>query len=133
MSGYQTILRIRQTEETVNRLGFMLANSKHGWDHNNGPDTIALKPRDDDALPVYTRDAEVFHGTLEQLEVWLRGVAWAREYDRMIQLTNDKKRTAAEDKERTRIRLAKERQEKRKVLAILSDKSEKEVKRKFKV
>jgi hypothetical protein len=132
MSGYQTILRIRKIEETVNRLGFMLSNSKHGWDHND-PDTIALKPRDEDALPVYTRDAEVFHGTLEQLEVWLRGVEWAREYDRMIQLTNDKKRTAAEDKERTRLRLAKERQEKRKVLAILSDKSEREVNRKFKV
>ena len=95
MSGYQTILRIRRMEETVEKLGFMMANSKHGWDHNN-PDMIALKPRDAEAVPIYSRDAEVFYGTLEELEVWLRGVEWARNYDMMLKVSDEKKRARRE-------------------------------------
>jgi hypothetical protein len=45
----------------------------------------------------------------------------------MLRMTDDKKRAAAEDKERTRQQLAKERAEKRKVFAILSNKSEEEI------
>jgi hypothetical protein len=37
-----------------------------------------------DSLPIYSRDAELFTGTIEQLEVWLRGLEWARDYDRML-------------------------------------------------
>lgn len=95
MSGYQTILRIRRMEEAVEKLGFMMANSKHGWDHNN-PDMIALKPRDADAVPIYSRDAEVFCGTLEQLDQWLRGVEWARNYDMMLKVSDEKKRARQE-------------------------------------
>lgn len=95
MSGYQTILRIRRMEETVEKLGFMMANSKHGWDHSN-PDMIALKPRDADAVPIYSRDAEVFCGTLEQLDQWLQGVEWARNYDMMLKVSDEKKRERKE-------------------------------------
>ena len=35
-------------------------------------------------MPIYSRDAEVFCGTLEQLDVWLRGVEWARNYDYLL-------------------------------------------------
>jgi hypothetical protein len=125
MSGYQTIIRFRTLEEKVNKLGFMFAYPKHRY--NSEIDYVALKPKDENALPIYARDAEVFTGTLEELQVWLNGVDWARDYDRMLRMTDDKKRAAAEDKERTRQQLAKERAEKRKVFAILSDKSEEEI------
>ena len=95
MSGYQTILRVRRLEETVEKLGFMMTHSKHGWDHND-PDKIALKPRDADAVPIYARDAEVFYGTLEELEVWLRGVEWARNYDLLLKVSDEKKRERRE-------------------------------------
>jgi hypothetical protein len=118
MSGYQTILRIRRIEETVNKLGFMLANSQHGWDSNN-PDMVALKPRDDDAVPVYSRDAEVFRGTLEQLEMWLRGVDWARDYDRVLRISDDKKRARYEDRERQRIAEMRKQEQQKMILEVL--------------
>lgn len=118
MSGYQTILRIRRIEETVAKLGFMLSNSRHGWDNSN-PDMVALKPRDEDAVPNYARDTEVFCGTLEELEVWLRGVEWARDYDRMLRISDDKKRAQGEDRERLRIAEMRKREEQKMILDVL--------------
>jgi hypothetical protein len=118
MSGYQTVLRIRRIEETVAKLGFMLANSRHGWDNSN-PDMVALKPRNEDAVPIYSRDAEVFGGTLEELEVWLRGVEWAREYDRMLKISDAKKRALHEDRERHRIAEMRKRESQKEMLDVL--------------
>jgi hypothetical protein len=118
MSGYQTILRIRRIEETVAKLGFMLSNSRYGWDNSN-PDMVALKPRDEDAVPIYARDTEVFRGTLEELEVWLRGVEWARDYDRMLRISDDKKRAQGEDRERLRIAEMRKREEQKMILDVL--------------
>jgi hypothetical protein len=118
MSGYQTILRIRRIEETVAKLGFMLSNSRHGWDNSN-PDMVALKPRDEDAVPIYAQDTEVFRGTLEELEVWLRGVEWARDYDRMLRISDDKKRAQGEDRERLRIAEMRKREEQKMILDVL--------------
>ena len=118
MSGYQTILRVRRIEETINKLGFMLSNSRHGWDNSN-PDMVALKPRDEDAVPIYARDTEVFRGTLEELEVWLRGVEWARDYDRMLRISDDKKRAQGEDRERLRIAEMRKREEQKMILDVL--------------
>ena len=47
-------------------------------------DVVAVKPKDEVSLPVYSRDAEIFIGTIEDLEQWLRGVEWARKYDNML-------------------------------------------------
>jgi hypothetical protein len=102
MAGYQAILELRRLEEAVDKLGFMLCASKHGsWGAGDG-DKVACKPKDADSLPIYGRDAEVFTGTLEQLQIWVRGVQWAREYDSMLKLSDDKKRTVKEDAERAR-------------------------------
>jgi len=117
MSGYDTILRFRRLEEQIDRLGFMFCYPKHGY--GGGSDYVALKPKDADAVPIYSRDAELFVGTLEQLDVWLRGVEWARSYDKMLQIVDDKKRAKAEVKERERQTEAREREEQKKMLAIL--------------
>ena len=101
MSGWETIQRIKRVEQLIDELGFKFAKSKHSdWSDNHG--ALSLKPKDPDALPIYSRDAELFIGTIERLEDWLAGVQWAREYDRMLKLTDDKKRDAAEQKERNR-------------------------------
>ena len=101
MSGWNTIQKIKQIEQEVDKLGFKFSKSKHGdWTDNHG--ALSLLPKDADALPIYTRDAELFVGSLERLEDWLAGVRWAREYDRMCKISTDKTRSAAEQKERNR-------------------------------
>ena len=83
MSGYHTILRIRRLEEEVDKLGFRMGNSKHGNFRQEFGDVVALFPKDS-AYPIYSRDAEIFVGTLEELDVWLRGFQKARDYDSML-------------------------------------------------
>jgi hypothetical protein len=101
MSGWETIQRIKRVEQLIDELGFKFAKSKHSdWSDNHG--ALSLKPKDPDALPIYSRDAELFIGTIERLEDWLSGVRWAREYDSMLKLSDEKKRTKAEQKERNR-------------------------------
>jgi hypothetical protein len=101
MSGWNTIERVRRLEQQVDELGFKFAKSKHSdWSEDHG--ALSLKPKDADSLPIYSRDAELFVGSLEALENWLAGVRWAREYDMMLRLSDEKKRTAAEQKERNR-------------------------------
>ena len=101
MSGWNTIQRIRNIEEKIDKIGFKFSKSKHSdWSEDHG--ALSLVPKDHEALPIYSRDAELFVGSLERLEDWLAGVRWAREYDSMLKLSDEKKRVAAEQKERNR-------------------------------
>jgi hypothetical protein len=83
MSGYQAILNLRRLEERVDRLGFRMGNPKHGNYRQEFGDLVSLFPKDQE-LPIYSRDAEIFVGTLEGMEVWLNGFEKAREYDRLL-------------------------------------------------
>jgi len=109
MAGYNAVLELRRLEKAVDELGFMLSSPRTGNWGSDG-DRVSLKPKDEDSVPIYTRDAEVFTGTLEQLQSWVRGVAWAREYDSMLKLSDEKKRTVKEDAERARQFSAKQKQ-----------------------
>jgi hypothetical protein len=101
MSGWNTIQRIKRIEEQISHLGFKFSKSKHSdWTEDHG--ALSLVPYDADALPIYSRDAELFVGSLERLEDWLAGVRWAREYDTMLRLSDDNKRARAEQTERNR-------------------------------
>ena len=101
MSGWNTIQRIKRVEQVVDELGFKFNKSKHSdWTEDHG--ALSLVPKDPDALPIYSRDAELFVGSIERLEDWLAGVRWAREYDMMLHLSDEKKRGAAEQKEKNR-------------------------------
>lgn len=101
MSGWNTIERIRRIEKQIDALGFKFAKSEHStWTDDHG--ALSLVPRDADALPIYSRDAELFVGSLERLEDWLAGVRWAREYDSMLRISDDKKRKTGEQKELNR-------------------------------
>ena len=101
MSGWNTIQRIKRVEEEIDKLGFKFSKSKHSdWQEDHG--ALSLMPKDSDSLPIYSRDAELFVGSIEGLETWLHGVRWAREYDMMLHISDEKKRTAAEQKERNR-------------------------------
>lgn len=95
MSGYQAVLQMRRLEQEANQLGFMFSHPKSRWS-SDSIDQVALKPLNDEAVPVYSRDAEVFVGTLDQLGVWLRGVEWARNYDMLLRVSDEKKRARKE-------------------------------------
>jgi hypothetical protein len=99
MSGYRLVLKIRRLEQEIDALGFRWGNSKHGGAGLFGQEfgqTLSLFPKDDGSLPVYNRDAELFIGTIEQLEIWLRGVKWARDYDMLVRLSTPVKRERKE-------------------------------------
>ena len=103
MSGYHTVIKIRRLEQEIDALGFRWGNSKRGaWGGHDYGDVVALFPKED-ALPIYSRDAELFTGTIEQLDVWLQGFKQAREYDRMLMgKTVETKRTRFEQDYRNR-------------------------------
>jgi hypothetical protein len=83
MAGYNLIRRIRQLEENLDTLGLALQQSKHHY-RSDVSDVVAVVPKDQDSLPLYNREAELFVGTIEQLEYWLSGIVWSRNYDTML-------------------------------------------------
>ena len=100
MSSWNTIKTIRRLEERADKLGLKFAPCKH--DDSFGAN-VALIPKDSEVLPIYCRDAELFVGTLEGAEYWMRGVEWARDYDRMVvDKKLDDKRKRKEQDERNR-------------------------------
>ena len=104
MAGWNQIQQVRKLEERADKLGLKFTAYKH--DDRYG-DSVALVPKDNDALPIYSRDAVMFAGSLEGAAYWMQGVMWAREYDRLAVDRNlDKKRERKEQDERN-IQLAK--------------------------
>jgi hypothetical protein len=97
MAGYSTILEIERLKDDCDKLGFRLGYSKQGYHKTEYGDVVSLFPKDDDALPVYSRDADLFTGSLSDVKFWLRGIEWARNYDSMvIGKLNDKHRERKE-------------------------------------
>jgi len=81
-------------------LGMKFAPYKHD---DIKADNVALIPKDQDSLPIYTRDAILFAGSLEGAAYFMQGIMWAREYDRMVVDRNiDAKRIRKEQDERNR-------------------------------
>lgn len=84
MSGYRLLTRIKDMEKAVADLGMRLGYARGGEYIREFGDVVAVLPGENDSLPIYSRDAEIFVGTLDQLESWLAGVQWARKYDSMM-------------------------------------------------
>ena len=100
MSGWNIIQKIRKLEERADKLGMKFAPYK--YDNEFGAN-VALIPKDNDALPIYSRDAQLFSGTLQDAESWMIGIEWARNYDRMvIDKKLDVKRERKEQDERNK-------------------------------
>lgn len=81
MSGYNLIRKIKYLEEECHKLGFIISHANH-YIKDFG-DVLALKPRED-CLPIYSRDAELFAGSIYDLERFIDGIHWARKYDSML-------------------------------------------------
>lgn len=110
MSGYGLILKIERLKEKADKLGFMLCYPKY---RNGNADTVGIKPKDKDSLPIYARDTEMFYGTIDELESWFLGVEWARNYDEYLKVSTPAKRERKEQDERNRqlVKLLKDEQD----------------------
>jgi hypothetical protein len=121
MSGYSTYTRWQRIEAQAKLLGFRLGNPKHGhWGvgSSDGVDQVTLYP-DSEALPVYTRDAELFTGTFRDVEIFLGGWTRAQSYDMILRMTDEKRRRKFEDAERARQAEQRKREEQKKMLEVL--------------
>ena len=95
MSGWNTILTIRRLEAELKKIGLVMGGSKLS-NYQQGIDLITLYP-DADSLPIFARNAEIFTGTVRDIEIWLHGFNQARDYDRMLLGSgNDEKRKRKE-------------------------------------
>ena len=103
MTGYNFVLRLRRFEQEIDELGLRMGHSKHGGLRET--DVVCLMPKDHESLPVYNSDAELYIGTIEQAEEWVRGVRWARHYDYLLSLSDDKKRARKEQNYRNKLLL----------------------------
>jgi len=99
MTGWNTIRRIRKFEERAELLGMQFTAYRN--DDVYG-ENVALVPKDKEALPIYSRDAVLFAGTLEAADQFMQGILWARDYDDMLKVSNDVKRKRKEQDERNR-------------------------------
>ena len=102
MAGYSTVLEVRKLEEDLDKMGLMMCYPKHAWGNNEHGEYVAVKPKDAESLPIYSRDAELFQGSLRDLRSWITGVEWARNYDMMLRVSDEKKRTRKEQDQRNR-------------------------------
>jgi hypothetical protein len=100
MTGWNTLRKIQVLKERADLLNMKFAQYRHN-DYNE--DNVALIPKDQDSLPIYTRDAILFAGSLEGADQFMQGIAWARDYDRMVVDKNiDAKRIRKEQDERNK-------------------------------
>lgn len=99
-TNWSKLQQIRRVEATANKLGFDLSAGQDTWQRESG-NLIYLTPLDD-KLPHYSRGAEIHCGTIEDIDLWLKGIEWARNYDEMLKLSSEKKRLEREQVERNR-------------------------------
>jgi hypothetical protein len=108
--GYDMVQRVKRIEEDAATLGFKFSRSNFG--HNDpGGCKITLEPKDDDALPIYSRDANIYTGGIDDVSIFLHGIRWARDYDYMMKISNEKQRERKEQDLRNRNLLNKLKQE----------------------
>jgi len=98
MSGYDTIVKLHALEQRVDRLGFRMGHPTYGNYQQEFGDVVSLFPKED-ALPVYSRDAELFSGTLEGMEIWLNGWEKLQQYYRMLMDKNFEKQVLRKEQD----------------------------------
>lgn len=120
--GMNMIERIEHVRELADFFGLRLGRTPYNttFGASDNIDTIALYPKGD-CLPTYSRDACLFTGNLNEVENFLDGIRWARNYDSMIGATTDQRRQQFEAKEVARLAKIKYNKERTETFKILKD------------
>ena len=90
MSGYSLVRQVHDLEKQLHDMGMRWGASMFDSRSQFG-DRVAVYARDDQ-LPLFSRDAELFTGTIDEVSYWLAGVQWAQNYDRMLGVSDTKRR-----------------------------------------
>lgn len=97
--GYNTYDEFKKSETIANELGFKFGRpSRSGYEN----DYLTLYPKDQDSVPIYDQNAELFTGTLGDVQSFIYGIKWARDYDRILKVSDSAKRERKEQDERNR-------------------------------
>lgn len=92
--GIRTYFRIKDAEEKANNLGFRFKSTEF---EPGDRDSFVLAA-DGDRLPAYRPNVPLFRGSLEEMESFLQGIEWARQYDSILELKTDQRRERAEQR-----------------------------------
>lgn len=91
--GMSTYRRIKDIESKIEELGFKFKTTFYGNPVEYEKFIVVTK---DDQLPIYRNGTEVFIGYLEEVESWVHGITWARDYDHLLGLKTGLRRERAE-------------------------------------
>lgn len=92
--NWHDIQKVETLQNQLKKLGYVMRQAKYS---SSGEYLIGIYPLDDH-LPIYSRDAELFSGTVEMIEVWIRGVCHKHEYFYMLKAITDNKIKNLEEK-----------------------------------
>ena len=92
MSGWNTLRDLLDLKEKIHALGLQITPPKYGGE---GHHFASVTPRDEE-LPIYGREAPLYTGTLEQIQVFIEGIKWARNYDEIMRVSTSKTRARKE-------------------------------------
>lgn len=97
MTGVSTVRKIRLVEERLTSVGMRLCCDlyKDASQWRETDDRLGVVPLDD-KLPMYSRGAILFAGSIEAIDIWLDGIVWARDYDTMMRVSEASKRERKE-------------------------------------
>jgi hypothetical protein len=84
----------------LEQIGFKVKPTKYGY---GGRTLVGVFPLDD-KNPIYSRDAEVFTGTMEEISVWIRGFNNRNDYLHMLKATTEKRIQDLEEKYRKKVK-----------------------------
>jgi hypothetical protein len=84
----------------LEQIGFKIKPTKYGY---GGRTLVGVFPLGD-KNPLYSRDAEVFTGTMEEISIWMRGVGHRNDYLLMLKATTEKRIQDLEEKYKKKVK-----------------------------
>lgn len=97
---YDVYSFIKSVEKKANDLGFKF--KPYRFSDSTNAKLISLEPIDDMSYPIYSRDAQIFTGTMDQINSYLHGIEFMKQYLERLNIVSDKKISDAEQKVRNR-------------------------------
>lgn len=100
MSSLKHLQQIESINRQLEAQGMRMDHhNRHGaWSSVTNASIVAVYPSEH-GLPHYARDAELFVGTLDDVQLWIAGIQWLSNYYNVIGLDNGTKRQTIESKE----------------------------------
>ena len=87
MLDYTVYNQIKKFEVQAAKLGFKIVPYKYS--DSTKSQLISIMPVDE-MYPIYARDAQIFTGTVEELQSFMHGMEWMKKYLTMVGATNEK-------------------------------------------